>query len=608
MCFLHQNLQSIGSEFNKLQYIVDKHRVDFLAVTEHWKSNEELQHYRLQGYNLASYFCRNEGEHGGSALYLKDNIIFKTRTDINNFSVPFAFECCAAQICQKNKNIILICVYRPDSTSDNFDIFLDKLSYILLHCVNEKADILADDFNIDLLSKTLKARTFISTISSFGLMVTIKEPTRICKTTSTCLDNIITNIEGFSSVTEEHISDHSAQKFMFSLKEYQTERVERKQIRDISQRTISKFKESLTNVNWSNVCDGSDGLDSEWNSFFAEFENIFNASFPMKTVCVQRTGKFLPTTQSIQTMKNVLDYLFILSTRTDEYKSEYRKAKIKYDVMITAERQKHFRETIQNSTNKSKTVWNIVNNTLGKQKNQVNKIKKAPDPQKLKEEFNNFFSNTPTQKSGNSSTVNLNAIKTNEKSFYMFEITESEIINVVKKMKNVKSTGWDGIPIKIIRESIDLIAKPMAQIMNRSFIEGIFPEALKIAVIKPLHKSGNYSDPNSYRPISLLTSFAKIFEKILAKRLLCFFRKFGILSNCQHGYIQGRSTETAIFELYQSIMSALESRELPLGIFLDLSKAFDCVEIDILLKKLEKYGIRDKQLKLLESYLKERPQ
>lgn len=594
-----------------LQHIVDDYEADFLAVTEHWKTYEQLKHYRLLGYNLVSSYCRNYGEHGGSALFFKDNYPFRTRDDLNNYSIPFIIECCAAQVRLNMRNVIMISVYRPESSAANYDIFLERLSRILSCCLKEKADvILAGDFNINFLLNTSATKNFRSMIESFGHRLTIHEPTRISKTSATCIDNIITNVVGTGSVIEEHISDHSAQKFIFPKTEQSNKVFEKRQVRNINKGNMKKFIDRISDQLWTGVCeDLNDDANSLWKAFFEKFNEVFTSCFPLKTIGFQKNKKRKSKSTTIQEYKKLLDCLFLLSRRSDEYLSAYKETKRKYDIMIRKERTEHNRKIIEKSTNRSKTVWNLVNETLGKQRKNTSEIKNESEPCKLLNKFNNFFVNVRSSLNiEKQSDYDSDCIQRQEKSFFVFDITEDEVIATVRRMKNTKSAGWDGVPMEVIKACIHLIATPLAIIMNKSFKDGVFPEDLKIAVIKPIFKNGDPKDPGSYRPISILSTFSKIFEKVLANRLLKFFNKFKVFSQSQHGYIHGKSTETAIFELYNSIVTALERKELPVGLFLDLSKAFDCVDTEILLEKLEKYGIRDKQLKLIESYLKNRPQ
>lgn len=129
-----------------------------------------------------------------------------------------------------------------------------------------------------------------------------------------------------------------------------------------------------------------------------------------------------------------------------------------------------------------------------------------------------------------------------------------------------------------------------------------------MAVVKPLFKKGKVSEIDNYRPISILPSFSKIFEIIICYRVSDFMLHNNIFSPTQHGFLKGRSTQTAMFAFIQNIFNAFEKRELALGLFLDLSKAYDTIDYQLLITKLYQYGVRGPTLNWFRSYLSERAQ
>jgi len=131
---------------------------------------------------------------------------------------------------------------------------------------------------------------------------------------------------------------------------------------------------------------------------------------------------------------------------------------------------------------------------------------------------------------------------------------------------------------------------------------------LKYSVIKPLYKKGNKRDVSNYRPISLLTSFSKILERVIQTRLLDHLHKNNIISKEQYGFRRGFATENAIYKLINDVLNTLNNKQIVGGIFSDLTKAFDCVDNDILISKIEKYGIIGKSKELFQSYIKDRYQ
>jgi len=152
------------------------------------------------------------------------------------------------------------------------------------------------------------------------------------------------------------------------------------------------------------------------------------------------------------------------------------------------------------------------------------------------------------------------------------------------------------------------LLSPLTYITNKILSTGIFPDRLKFSEVKPIYKDGNALDFSNYRPISLLTSFSKVIKKILHKRLYHFLEQQKVFVNEQHGFRQKASTETAAFSLLNTILLSLDKKNIVGGLFLDLRKVFNCVDHDILLTKLNHYGISGKAKELLKSYIKDRYQ
>ena len=148
----------------------------------------------------------------------------------------------------------------------------------------------------------------------------------------------------------------------------------------------------------------------------------------------------------------------------------------------------------------------------------------------------------------------------------------------------------------------------IANIINNSFKEGKFPDALKFAKVVPIYKDGTKTEVENYRPISLLTLFSKIYEKLMHKRLVEFLEQNSTLYENQYGFRSGRSCEHALLNAQNILNNSLNNNQISLLLLIDFSKAFDMVDHKILLHKLHRYGIRGNALEWLTSYLSQREQ
>ena len=193
-------------------------------------------------------------------------------------------------------------------------------------------------------------------------------------------------------------------------------------------------------------------------------------------------------------------------------------------------------------------------------------------------------------------------------SFFLEPIVEEEVVNYIRAMNPSKSTGRHGIPAKYIKMSGSVKAPVLTNIFNACISTGYFPKVLKTAEVLPIFKKGERELCSNYRPISILNPFAKLFEKCLLGQLNNYFVSNNLINPNQYGFKKNCSTNKAVLDIYNKLLDSMDKKLITCSIFLDLKKAYDTINHTILIKKLEKYGIRGLPLQLLASYLTDRQQ
>ena len=186
--------------------------------------------------------------------------------------------------------------------------------------------------------------------------------------------------------------------------------------------------------------------------------------------------------------------------------------------------------------------------------------------------------------------------------------TPNKISEIIGALDDNKSAGPCSIPTKFLKIAKDDIAFPFSEICISSFEEGVFPEKNKSAKVIPSHKKGSAKDVNNYRPISLLSTFSKIMEKLMATRLNKFLELHFIIYHNQYGFRAGFSTPHSLISITEPINKTIEAKKYECGIFIDLEKAFDTANHKILIQKLEHYSFRGNAISWIESYLTGRKQ
>ena len=308
-----------------------------------------------------------------------------------------------------------------------------------------------------------------------------------------------------------------------------------------------------------------------------------------------------------------------LNNPTEVNKVVWKKFRNKTSELIKRAEALYYKSIISKHNNSSKNLWSTFGKILNSKKIRHNKIsslningENQTEPNKISESFNKFFSeiggNLAKNFPNDYSEFRNYLGEPVSHSMFLYHTSESEIAKIIKSLKNTNSTGYDNFSTKFIKLSSFILAPALTKIFNLSINAGVYPSNLKIAKVIPIFKKGDPTSVNNYRPISILSPINKIFEKILYSRLTKYINKSNLLYKYQFGFRKNHSTEHALIELVDQIRLSMGDNQMTCGIFIDLSKAFDTVNHQILIQKLEHYGIRGTALDLFKSYLSNRKQ
>lgn len=591
--------------------------VEVLCLTEHWLKKHNMI-FNLQNYKICSSFNRVNILRGGSMILVRNCIKAKERKDVSALSVEHKIELSCIEL----EKYIIVCVYRPPY-NDNFDLFEAIMEDVLkIVCKSKKNTVVCGDFNIDLLvsnSMTIRMRNLFN---SFNLSNIFLEPTRITDTSATCIDNIYCECKVIEkTIINSMRSDHSGQLVTFPLPE-KVMSVEIK-VRPVTEARIERFKDSLL----GNISDVN-FLSHDSNNVFTEFCNVFvqvhENNFPTKQIKINLTHKFSEwATTGIRKSRDRLFHLYEQRSYTNDnnFKDYVKKYSKVFKKICIQAKSNHIAKIIRSSSNKAKAVWKVINNETGKVRSREHDYAIATEKglvstnTEVAQAFDNFFTNIPyktTEKlnstpGGAESLMKANVDKC-QIDFKFHEIDSQTIIKAFKSL-NLKNTEdlW-GLSVRSISSAIFIIASPLAYLFNLCIEQGVFPDLMKMSKVVPIFKSGNKTDPSNFRPVSVLPIFSKIFEKIMLNQMLLHFNLNNLFHRQQYGFMKGRNTVDAGVSLFKLIFDAWENAHNAIGIFCDLSKAFDCVDHATLLIKLEHYGFKDVNLAMIRSYLEDRIQ
>ena len=617
---LHLNICSFLPKYEEFLNYIARLNFNFHAFcfTETWLNDHTVNIVRINGYEKFD-LVRPDKRGGGISIFV--DMSFKSKCILSICSEYIEILC--VETSHLNTKFLICTIYRPPNT--NVDLFIDEVVRVISQFDLEsyKNVIFCGDFNLNMLSLEVdvSVRRFIDCMYSVSLIPIITRPTRITEHSQTLIDNFFLHnpTNYFASTLLSDISDHFP--IILICKDVFSSGPIREGIqvrfRQINDRTLNNFYNEISSHSFNDVLDQHD-VCSATNKLCDVLFKCYDNKCPIKTKTLSYKDKIKPWIDS---------ELKVLIKRREKYFILYRQSKLDGNIYRTFRnyvtkklrlaKAGYFSMKFELYKSNMKKTWEMINELIKPNDVAGRKCPKiiVNDCELSTSEacnaFNDFFVNV------GSNIANSLPMLTNSHlhmlpgnylhSFFFPDVTSAEIKEIIMNLKN-KNSDVNCFPVRALKYIVDLISPILSSLINKSVLDGCFPNCLKIARVVPIFKGGAKCNVGNYRPISVLPVLSKVFERVMYKRLYRYLCNLSILSERQFGFREGRGTINAVVDLYRYLYRQLDADNYVLSIFVDFQKAFDCVSHDILLSKLWHYGVRGSCHSWFKSYLSNREQ
>ena len=650
---LHLNIRSIRNKIAEVRNIVEQKKPHIFGLSEcelrKSKTFDEKQ-IKLPGYDILYPKSWLANGYARVLVYIKSSLEYEQLFDLETESVQSIW----VKGGFKNTRKILFChMYREHTCSLGNSLRNQKenLEKLLLQWENaselktgqDSCEIhIMGDMNLDAMyGNWLKKSYHLYSLSKMvqvackmtNLTQLVCQPTR-CQfnavtgqTSMSCIDHVYTNCKARCSevvITSFGNSDHDLVEYTRYAKDppMPARTIKKRSYKNF---ILNDFLDHLSKIDWTPVYVSQD-IDQAVEIFTSLFSEILNIHAPFITY--QQRKHFSPwvTKETIGLMKTrdqaKAEALNLAKQGNDSSGAwlKFKTLRNKINNRLKFEEISYKRNNINACLGDPAKVWSTA-------KSYMNWNSSDGPPSQLwvggalvtkasiiAAEMNDFFINKVDNIRKSIAFIPNNFSKCYELmrgkhcKLWLQHVTVDKVTRLLKKLKNSKSTGVDGLDSYCIKVSAELIAQPLHHIVCLSIIQCKFPTMWKFSKIIPLHKKDSKLERSNYRPVAILSPLSKILERIVYSQVYQYFSRNKLFHKNLHGYRKNRSTQSALLTMYDRWVRASSQGDLSGVVLIDLSAAFDLVDHNLLLKKLEIYGLQQDCLKWISSYLDTRYQ
>lgn len=609
------NVCSLRNKFESFKAEIKLHNYpDILVVCESRLTNNITDFFDLQGYS-SHHTTRHDG-YGGISIYVKENLSHQVYTNISTIERVHI-----SRIKLGYRGINIFCVYRAPRS--DMRAFLDLLDESIEKFSNI---IVCGDMNINLLENehAPNHQKYRDIISGNGCSFINKIETQHFTfpinngpgAPGSILDHFLTDMteEQYFLKNVPSIGDHHC--LILYMK---TD----KNIQIREQRTLEHKHNHRITIELLKYL--SKAANDSLTKIHQEFQKIININTSTKVISDKTSFPWID--EEILRMMKIRDALYAQSLalhltplqRFDK-RERFKMMRNRVTNMIRKKRNTFINESIQEAMANPTKMWQAMKLIFDKKKSGSRKDlpEKMLNAQGLEVDDEKQILNTLNEhfasvgKKLNDEQFRNKGGRTRchtqesqiETSIYLHPTNENELYHIISSLKNDAAAGLDKISTRNLKSVIHQLSKALVKPVNESLASGTFPVSFKVARVKALYKGkGSKSDPSNYRPISVLSNLSKIFEKLLYQRIYDFLDTHSLIATNQFGFLPKSNTTTATLHAISRIKQSLDSNRLTAAAFVDIAKAFDSVKHELLLEKLDQYGIRGVSNNLIQDYL-----